>query len=362
VNGVGAVGLDTAEGDGYRVFPPGVTVDTATVAIQRGAISASSPLGVSAMVSDLGSPVAGHTVRFSVYRAGAPLFSFSGASDTNGIVILKLPNGQNVPSGRLLVVADLLNISDNSIVQDSASTQFVMTGANLVVTPTILTTRAGTPYASGLRAVLTDARGPMVGVPVTFSLPTAGAKATFPGGSPSSVQVLTDGSGVAVSAVPSAGSVIGSFLANVSADGATAVNVPMAAQYAVAAFISPVTDPTTTSMTGTTPIKAMLLMADGSRIPDAAAAALVSAHRIQIRWRLINTSTAWSQSTTSTIYDATKHFFQSDMKASTMLLQKNKSYTVMMRVLPASGDPQPGVDDPNKPFDLGSRSFTLTVK
>jgi hypothetical protein len=361
-NGVGAIGLDTAEGDGYRVTPVGQAPDTSTVAIQRGTPSISSPLGVSAVVSDQGSAVAGRTVRFSVYRAGTPLFSSSGVSGADGVVTLQLPSGQHLPSGRLLVVADLLDASDSSLVQDSASVEFVMSGASLAVTPTILTTRAGTAFSSGLRAVLTDARGPIGGVPVTFTLPTSGAKATFPGASPSVVQVITDPSGVAVSPVPTAASVVGAFAATVSVEGATDVKVPMAAQYAVSAFISPVTDPTTTSASGTTPIKATLLLADGSRLSDAASAALVTTHRMQIRWRLVGSTGAWGSTTTLTTYDASKHFFQSDLKASTANLVKGKSYTVVMRVLPATVDPQPIPEDNNRPFDLGSRSFTLTVK
>jgi hypothetical protein len=364
-NGVGAVGLDTAEGDGYRVNPVGVAVDTARLSLRKGDQTSASPFGVSAQVTDQGAPVAGHQVRFSVYQDGVPLFGYTDASDATGGVTLQLPSGQTMPTGQIVIVADLLNISDPTVVVDSASvTEFV--NLTLTVSPTFLVTRAGTTFAQGLGALVTDANGhPVPGVTVTFTLPTSGATATFPGGPPrpSVAQATTNASGSADSPVPAAGPVVGSFAATLSAEGAADATVPMAAQYALSTFLSPVSSPTTTtSATGTTPIKAYLIEADGSRLSDSDSAALVAANRIQIRWRQVGSTGAWSSSTTLTVYDSSKHFFQSELKASTAGLVKGKSYTVVMRVLPASGSPQPSPEDNNNPFDLGSRSFLLTVK
>jgi hypothetical protein len=134
------------------------------------------------------------------------------------------------------------------------------------------------------------------------------------------------------------------------------------------AFVSPVSSSTTTSSTGTTPVKIAALLANGSKISDAEAAALVQAGRVQIRWRqlLPTPSTTWVTSSSVVVrYDPVKDFFQADLKASTVGWLKDRSYTVNVRILPATTDPQPqpqtAQDVLQRDFDLGSRSFTIKV-
>ncbi len=90
-NGVGAVGLDTADGDGYRVVPAGV--DTAEVGLQTRRRRPGSPFGVTATVTDPSGPVQGRTVRFTVSKNGTELFEYADASAADGTVVLRLPLG-----------------------------------------------------------------------------------------------------------------------------------------------------------------------------------------------------------------------------------------------------------------------------
>jgi hypothetical protein len=359
-NGIGAVGLDTAEGDGYRVTPEGAT-DTAAVSLHTHATSTGSPLGVTAGVTDdQGMPVAGRTVRFTVSRSGQSLFTGSGTSGDAGSVEAPLPSGQKLPAGRITVKADLLDAQGG--VKSSDSVETVIAGASIQGTP--LTTRAGTAFAP-LSATVTDARGPVPGVTVTFTFPSGSPGATFPNGAVRATAV-TDSAGVAkVTATATARSAIGTFPLVLSTEGANDTSVPMAAQYGLTPFISPFStgNPQTavTSTTGTTPLKTTALLADGTRLSDAAAAALVSSGRVQVRWRIVGTAT-WITKPGLTRYDATMHFFQSDLKASTLGWVKGRTYSVSFRILPATTDLQPIGTPPQGAFDLGSREALVQVK
>ena len=96
---------------------------------------------------------------------------------------------------------------------------------------------------------------------------------------------------------------------------------------------------------------------------DAEAAALVSAGRVQIRWRqtaphvvghLGDVGARWSSPD-----QKTKDLFQSDLKASTVGLVKGKTYLVEFRFLAAGSNA--AESGPGQLVDLGSRSFTLKV-
>jgi len=365
-NGIGAVGLDTAEGDGYRLTAAGAV--PVFLGLSAHAPTNSSPLGVTAVLNDdQGTAVAGRAIRFTVSRAGLPLFTSSGTSTTAGSVELVLPTGQQLPSGHISVRADLLDSVGG--VQATASIETVIAGVQVVTTPAFLTTRGGTtfPVATPLTATLTDARGPMAGVPVTFTLPSTGARATFPD-STSSVTVNTDSNGLATAKTATAGPTVGAFAATISTEGATSTAVPMAAQYALTPFLSPFSgsQSAVTSATGTTPLKTSALLADNTWLSDAAAAALVSSNRLQVRWRQVvpagTTPPPWTTRAISTRYDAVMHFFQVDLKASTLGWVKGKTYEVNLRLLPATADPQPVGDALQSSFDLGSRSARVQVK
>ena len=239
----------------------------------------------------------------------------------------------------------------------------------VVTTPAFLTTRAGTtfPVATPLTAILTDARGPMAGVPVTFTLPITGARATFPGGT-SSVTVNTGSDGLATAQTAMADPTVGAFAATISTEGATSTAVPMAAQYALTPFLPPFSGSQlrVTSATGTTPLKTSALLADNTRLSDLAATALVSSDRLQVRWRQVvpagTTPPPWTTRAISTRYDTDMDFFQADLKASTLGWVKGKTYEVNFRLLPATADPQPVGDALQSSFDLGSRSARVQVK
>ena len=153
---------------------------------------------------------------------------------------------------------------------------------------------------------------------------------------------------------------------SVSADGAVTQVVPFISKYSFSTFVSPVnTDKkgvatASTNLTGTVPVKTSALLANGTRMDDATAAALVAAGRLQIRWRLSTlTSGNWTSRTDLTRYDATQHFFQSDLKPSTLGMAVGKSYTVMVRILPVTVPTPPPADLDS--FDLGSKTLTISI-
>jgi hypothetical protein len=360
-NGLGAVGMDTADGDGYHVFPAGA--DTAKVALSTSAPQTGSPLGVTATVTDGASPVAGRTVRFTVARGGSELFEYAAESAADGTVVLQLPTGQKLPSGRLQVTADVIGVTGQPV--DTARTEVVIGGATFALSPSGMTTRAGTAFPAGmpLRATLTDARGPVAHVPVTFTLPGGSPGATFAGGT-TSATVQTDDNGVALAPQMTAKPAVGTFVVTVSAEGATANTEPMAAQYGFGSFADPIsnTGTTTRNASANLPLVVSGLMADGSKIPDATAKGLVAAGRVQIRWRVAGSTGPWSADTTLAVYDSKQHAFTADLKAPRLGWTPGKTYTVAIRILPGPGDVRPAGDDVvSGSFDLGSSAFTLRV-
>jgi hypothetical protein len=231
----------------------------------------------------------------------------------------------------------------------------------------------GTTYPV-FSVTVTDNRGGVGGVPVTFSLPTGTPGAGFASGSNSApltsqATVKTNAQGVALAPTMIAKSVVGSFHLTVTTDGATTppITIPMAAQYGISPFVSPVSGSVTTSATGTTPVKVAVLGPNGSKLADADATALLAADRIQIRWKQVGTTTWQTLPKLPITYDAKKDFYQADIKASTVGWTKPNSYTVEFRVLPRPTDIQPGPVPATaasalaSDFDFGSRTFTIKV-
>ncbi len=357
VNGIGAVGLDTAEGDGYRVTSEGAQVGAVT--LEAHAPSADSPLGVTAAVEDAhGAPMAGQTVRFTVSRGGVQLFEYASASAADGSVELRVPPGEELPSGRLTVRADLVDESGATTSTDSTET--VVPG--VVISSRASSTRAGTAFPR-LRALVTDARGPVEGVPVTFTLPTGTPGATFPGGT-STATASTSADGIATAPViATAGPVVGAFTATMATEGADDTSLPMAAQYAITPFQSPVRDDsaTTAKVNATTPLKTTVLLADNRRISDAAAAGLVDSGRVQVRWLEVGT-TRWVTRPDLVRYDPKKDVFQANLKGSSLGWVEGRHYLVSFRVLPATSDPQPAGPVLQSWFDLGRRTALFAMK
>ena len=345
------------DGDGYRLTQTGAVVDAATVGLRAEAPSEDSPLGVSALVTDAGQPVPDRTVIFTVSRGTTTLFHYAAQTAADGTAVL-FPDGEP-PFGRLVVTVDLLDFQGG--IQASATTEIVMPGVNLAVAPTSMTTRAGTAFATGVAATLTDKRGPIVGVPVTFRLPSSVPSATFPGGVRTAT-VTTDATGVATSPVPTAGSAIGAFAMTITAEGAVDAVVPLAAQYGFTPWSGDVSNTAPTRIDGNSPtaVRVGALLADGTKISDATAAQLVTAQRVQLRWRQVGT-TAWATMAGLVTYDATNDVFKADPRAHVVGWVKNKSYTVQLRILPTGTDPQPLEPLLQGSFDLGSRSFTAQI-
>ena len=344
-----------------------VDVDTSTVAFQP---SATADLGSSAVVKDVGGIVwAGRKVVVTVSRGGSTLHTINGTTDTAGKVDVDFPGV--LPSGRLTLRAELFDAAGTSVRQ-TATTDVVLAG--LVVAPSVafLEAKTGTTYPA-FSVTVSDNRGPVAGVPVTFNLPTGTPSAGFTNGSNSApltsqATVTTNAQGVALAPTMVAKSVVGSFYLTVTADGlATPLQVPMAAQYGIGAFVSPVSASVTTTATGTTPVKVAVLGPNGSKLSDADAAALLTAKRIQIRWKKVGTTTWLTLPNLPITYDNKKDFFQADMKASTVGWTKPNSYTVEFRVLPRPTDIQPAPMPATaasalaSDFDFGSRAFTIRV-
>ena len=365
-SGVGTVSLAVAEGGGYGVEPAGF-VDTATVVIDQVPVSDEAPMGINAVVKDVNNvPVAGRLVRFTVLRGDLTLYTFEDETDGDGRLVLPLPAGRTTPpAGELTVVAAILTASE--LVKDSDRLTVSFAGGALTPSPASLVAHAGTQFPA-FSVSLADPN-PVVNVPVTFTLPSGAPGATFAAGpnttSPTTATVRTNVDGVATPPAMTAKTTAGSFLLSVSTPGAETITVPMAAQYGIGAFVSPVSSNTTTTSTGTTPVKVSALLASGAKLSDAEANALVQAGQVQIRWREVGT-TLWLTSSSVTIgYDAKKDFFQADLKASTVGWLVGRSYTVNFRILPRTTDPQPQPQTANdvlqRDFDLGNRSFTVRV-
>ncbi len=330
-----------------------VDVDTATLTLPLTPPTNASPFGVTAVVKDASGTVwANRQVRWSVTRAGQIVVPpYTATTDATGRVTATT-NGQPLPGGALVVQAELLSLGGD-IVRDTASANVTLTGVGIAVSPAAQATPTGSAFASPVTATVTDALGPVVGVRVTFTAPAGAPSATFASGGRMAT-ALTNASGVATSPAITAGTTPGAFAITVSTPGGS-VGVPMAAQYGFGAFVSPVSPTTTTTATGTTPVKIAALLHGGAKISDAAAAALVPS--VQIRWREISptASTVWLTSTKYVVsYDAKKDFFQADLKASSLLWEKGKTYRVEFRILAPSSTLQ-------GTFDLGSRSFDIKV-
>jgi hypothetical protein len=356
-NGVGAVGMDTADGDGYRVFPAGA--DTATLGVQTGAQTPASPFGVTATVTDASGPVQGRTVRFTVSRNGSELFEYADASAGDGTVVLRVPAGDHLPSGQVTVKADL--IGDDGEPVDTQTVQVVVVSATLTLSPGSATALPATQFPL-LTATLSDASGPVAGVPVTFTLPAGAPGAVFPG-LKTQATVTTNAKGVAVAPRMTSRLVVGSFGVTVTATGATPATEVLATQYLVSPFAAPIKliGTTVAGVNATTKLAALVLQPI-QLVPDATAKALVAAHQVQLRWRLAGTTGPWTARTDLVTYDAKKHTFNASLVGTQLGWVKGKTYTVTFRILPGANDLKPLGEDPvNGSFDLGSRSFTIRL-
>ncbi|MGC4108858.1 MAG: hypothetical protein QM747_00175 [Nocardioides sp.] len=356
-NGVGAVGMDTADGDGYHVFPAGA--DNAVVGVQTATPSAASPFGVTATVTDPSGPVPGRTVRFTVSKNGTQLFQYADASAADGTVVLQLPSGQGMPSGKLTVQADLIGQDGTPI--DSQTVQIELATATIALTPTSATALPALGFGT-VTATVSDGRGPLAGVPVTFTLPATGAGAVFPG-LKTTATVTTNAQGVAVSPKMTSRLVVGTFGVKVSAPDAVTSTEAMATQYLVSPFASPVKLLGTTSVPLTSTLKLTTVVLQPIQlIPDATAKSLLTAQRVQLRWRPVGSTGAWTSRTDLFTYDTKKHTFNASVVGKTLGMVKGQTYTVQMRILVGPSDTKPpGYDAVNGSFDLGSNVFTLKL-
>ena len=363
-NGVGNVGLDTADGDGYSVsLEPDIALPTLDLDVQ--APSPTSPYGVTAQVRAPGNvPLAGQTVVFTVTRGTNtnPLAAYINVTDASGNLVLQPPGA--VPSGPLTVRADLYD-ADSTVIR-TATTIVNVSAFTLTAEPDGLTARAGNPFTlppGGLRATLMDGTTPVEDWPVTFTVVAAanGAGATFPGGL-ASVTVDTNASGVAPAPAPiAATAAAGVFKVVVSTDGAPSTMLVWASKYGFGPFASPVSNGpgVVNGGSGNLPLKFPVMTSTGQAIPDAEANGLVG--RVQLRWRPQGTSEAWQAKSGLATYDASANIFQVNLKTTSLAMKKGTTYVVEVRILAAEGDPKPGgYDAVGGEFDLGRT--TLLVK
>jgi hypothetical protein len=348
--------MDTDDGDGYSVFPAGV--DQAVVSLQTGPQTSASPFGVTATVKDPSGPVAGRTVHFTVSQNNTELFDYADSSAADGTVVLRLPPGQALPSGTVNVRADLIGASGQVVGSQSVTVQIVRT---LTLGYSSATTLPAGQYPV-LKATLTNALGPVAGVPVTFTLPGNAPGAVFPG-LKITATATTDAHGVATAPKMTSRLVVGTFAVTASAPNATPVTAAMATQYLVSPFGAPVKLIGTTSVGLTATLKlAALVLQPIQLIPDATAKSLVAAQRVQLRWRPTSSTGAWTARNDLVTYDAKKHTFNASLVGKSLGMVKGQTYTVQMRILVGPGDVKPpGYDAVSGSFDLGGNQFTLKL-
>ena len=317
VNGAGAVALDTAEGDGHPVVP--ATADTAEISLGlSGPITQQAPGIVATVTGSGGAAVPDRTVRFTVAQGTRQVVSLApterdGSGASSRCRCRTTARRSGCRRGRSRSPRSLLPAlgSGTDEVTDSDSRAGVVQAAyTLTVTPPFSFTRAGTTYPWLLRPIATvregDARA--AGVPVTFTLPTSGPRASFAGGAARWVGT-TDAQGrVQVPAVTAAAPV-GVFAMTVEVDGAEPRTVPMAAQYALTPFKSPVSNSgvTRTTPTATVPLRTTALLANGAKLSDADAAALVRAGRVQVAWHSTSSSASGARTDLATLRRSRGH-------------------------------------------------------
>ncbi len=363
-NGVGAVGLDTADGDGYGVtLQPDLPLPT--LALDKQEPSVGSPYGITAQVRDTGGqPLPNQSVVFTVTRGTNvnPVATYVNITDASGNLVLR-PTG-TPPAGPLTVRADLYD-ADSTVIR-TASTIVNLSAFTLTAEPDGLMARAGTAFAvpvPGLRATLMDGTSGVGGWPITFTIQPGpgGGRATFPGGA-NSVTVPTDATGHATAPTPiTAGTAAGSFTIAVTTDGAPQTSVVWASQYGFGAFGPPVnsTPGVVNGGSGNLPLKFGIKAANGAAIPDAEAAGVVG--RVQLRWRAQGTPDTWESKLGLATYDASSDTFQINLKTTSLGMKKGTVYVVEVRVLVGGSDPKPAAyDSVGGQFDLGRT--TLLVK
>jgi hypothetical protein len=157
--------------------------------------------------------------------------------------------------------------------------------------------------------------------------------------------------------------VVGTFAVQVTAPNAQPATEPLATQYLVSPFASPVKLVGTTSVGFTSTLKlTAVVLQPVQLVPDATAKSLVAAHRVQLRWRLVGSTGAWTARNDLVTYDAKKHTFNASLVGKTLGMVKGQSYTVQLRILTGPNDVKPPGDDPvSGSFDLGHNGFTLKL-
>jgi hypothetical protein len=257
------------------------------------------------------------------------------------------------------VKADLIGDDGDPI--DSQQVQLTLATAQLTLSPGSGTALPALPFPA-LSATLADGRGPLAGVPVTFTLPSTAPGAFFPNGK-TTATVTTNAQGVAAAPRMTSRLVVGTFAVTVTAPNAGPATEAMATQYLVGPFGAPIklVGTTVRGVNATTHLSTLVLQ-PLQLIPDATAASLVAAHRVQLRWRQAGTSGPWTARTDLVTYTQKKHTFDADLVPKSLGWVKGKTYTVSFRILPGPNDVRPAGDDPvNGSFDLGDRSFTIQI-
>ncbi|MBF4765509.1 hypothetical protein ISU07_20460 [Nocardioides islandensis] len=371
-SGVITVTATVLGASGQVVDTDTLVLDTAKLTLTNGDPAAGNPLGFSVRATDLSdTAVAGRTVRFTVTRNGTELYSRDVTTDEDGVAVAPLKSGvTTAPAGEIRIVARLLDVSGENV-QDTVSATKTIADAPVTlsaVTPAYAVTRAGRTYTLGtpLSVKVSDPYGDVPFYTVTFGFPTGPgvATATFktsPTASPaSSVNATTTASGVATvpaTTIVTAGTLVGSFNLTITATGDSST-IPFAAQYLLSPYGAPVDGATVDTSTGATvPLKTTAVLADDTQLSDALSAQLVPT-RVQLRYREQGTS-LWKLSTIPIVYDSKKHFFQVDLKPSSLSMSKGKKYDVEFRVLALA--PKPSGDELQLNFDLGRRRVVINV-
>ena len=173
------------------------------------------PLPLQATVKDSGgTPVPGVTVTFTAPSSGpsgtfpGDVLSVQGTTDASGVATSPTLTangtvGSYLATGTVSGIATPANYSLTNTLSVGAT---ISTGGNGSGSQS---TMIHTAFALPLQATVKDSGGtPVPGVMVTFTVPSSGPSATFPGGVPS-VQVVTDASGAATAPTLTANGTVG---------------------------------------------------------------------------------------------------------------------------------------------------------
>jgi hypothetical protein len=183
--------------------------------------SFTQPLQVMALDAE-NRPVPDLEVTFTLPNSGASA-RFTG--DVLSVAVKT--DAQGVATSPTLIANAVAGSFTATVTAGALQAEFTLTNREAQMTPNRIVTAAGasqtamvnTAFAETLKALVLDAnQQPLSGIAVTFSLPTTGASATFPGGA-ATITAATDENGLAITPALIANGVTGSYYVVATVEG-----------------------------------------------------------------------------------------------------------------------------------------------